>query len=113
MEKILSDESLNILIMNLSLKDYAKVMQDISEKETELQDANESIIWWTNRFNAVERDNRNYKLKIDKIINELEKWLEEKQALYGINQQGFSWGVCGEALDKLKELKEGVNNENK
>lgn len=39
------------------------------------------------------------------IINELEKWLKEKQILYGINQQGFSWGLCGEALDKLQELK--------
>lgn len=43
--------------------------------------------------------------RLNNIINELEKWLKEKQILYGINQQGFTWGVCGEALDKLKELK--------
>ena len=45
--------------------------------------------------------------RLNNIINELEKWLEEKQALYEINQQGFSWGVAGDCLDKLKELKEG------
>lgn len=44
--------------------------------------------------------------RLNNIINELEKWLKEKQALYGINQQGFSWGVAGDCLDKLKELKE-------
>ena len=43
------------------------------------------------------------------VINELEKWLKEKQILYGINNQGFSWGVCGDALDKLQELK-GVDS---
>ena len=44
--------------------------------------------------------------RLNNIISELEKWLKEKQILYGINQQGFSWGVCGDALDKLQELKE-------
>ena len=52
-----------------------------------------------------------YKKKIEKlelIINKLEEYLEEKQKIYGINQQGFSWGVCGDALEYLKELKEVV-----
>ena len=44
--------------------------------------------------------------RLNNIISELEKWLKEKQILYGINQQGFSWGVCGDALDKLNKLKE-------
>lgn len=43
--------------------------------------------------------------RLNNIISEFEKWLKEKQILYGINTQGFSWGVCGEALDKLQELK--------
>ena len=44
--------------------------------------------------------------RLNNIINELEKWLEEKQTITGINHQGFSWGVAGDCLDKLKELKE-------
>ena len=48
--------------------------------------------------------------RLNNIINELEKWLKEKQILYGINQQGFSWGVCGEALNKLQELKGSNDN---
>lgn len=53
---------------------------------------------------ALEKANKEIE-RLNNIINELEKWLEEKQILYGINQQRFSWGVCGEALDKLQELK--------
>lgn len=43
--------------------------------------------------------------ELENIIDELEKYLKEQQTLYGINQQGFSWGVAGDCLDKLKELK--------
>lgn len=36
--------------------------------------------------------------------NELKKWLVQLQKLKGINQQGFSWGVAQEVLDKMQEL---------
>ena len=45
--------------------------------------------------------------RLNNIINELEKYLKEKQTLCGINQQGFSWGVAEDCLKKLQELKEG------
>ena len=62
--------------------------------------------------NKIKIDNlRRVNKRLNNIINELEKWLKEKQILYGINQQGFSWGVCGEALDKLQELKGDDSNE--
>ena len=38
--------------------------------------------------------------------NELKKWVIELQKFKGINQQGFSWGVAQEVLDKMKELEE-------
>jgi len=40
----------------------------------------------------------------DNNWNELKKFLIDLQKLKGINQQGFSWGVCQECLDKIKEL---------
>ena len=40
--------------------------------------------------------------------NELKKWLIQLQKFKGINQQGFSWGVAQEVLDKMQEL-EGNN----
>lgn len=36
--------------------------------------------------------------------NELKKWLIQLQKFKGINQQGFSWGVAQEVLDKMQEL---------
>ena len=49
----------------------------------------------------------------DKTINrwnELKEWLTQLQKFKGINQQGFSWGVAQEVLDKMQEL-EGKNGE--
>lgn len=59
------------------------------------------------RLATLEKDNK----RLNNIIDKFEDWLINKQSLYLINTQGFSWGVCGECLDKLKELKEGVTNE--
>lgn len=39
--------------------------------------------------------------------NELKKWLIQLQKFKGINQQGFSWGVAQEVLDKMQELEQG------
>ena len=38
--------------------------------------------------------------------NELKKWLIQLQKFKGINQQGFSWGVAQEVLDKMQELEQ-------
>ena len=58
---------------------------------------------------APERINlRNENLKLRNNWNELKKWLIQLQKFKGINQQGFSWGVAQEVLDKMQEL-EGNN----
>lgn len=36
--------------------------------EEELREMHDSLVWYRNRFNAVERDNRIYKSRIDKAI---------------------------------------------
>ena len=46
--------------------------------------------------------------KLENNWNELKKWLIQLQKFKGINQQGFSWGVAQEVLDKMQEL-EGNN----
>ena len=48
--------------------------------------------------------------ELTKNWNELEEWVKELQKFKGINQQGFSWGVAQEVLDKMKEIKEGSND---
>jgi len=47
----------------------------------------------------------------DNNWNKLKKFLIDLQKLKGINQQGFSWGVCQECLDKIKELENGKSND--
>lgn len=39
--------------------------------------------------------------------NELKNWLIQLQKFKGINQQGFSWGVAQEILEKMQELEQG------
>lgn len=54
------------------LKENKRKIDDLryqnKQLETELKEANESITWWTNRFNAVERDNKNLQNNRDKAI---------------------------------------------
>ena len=73
--------------------------KEIERLKQELEDTKENLGEYLH-----EQEEENKRLK--NIINELEKWLKEAQILYGINQQGFSWGVCEDALNKLQELKE-------
>ena len=52
------------------------LIEHIKQLETEKKEANESITWWTNRFSAVERENRNLKNNRDKAIEYVETHTE-------------------------------------
>ena len=73
-----------------------------------MKEENETYIKCLNMFGRIPKQWELLKEieRLNNIINELEKWLKEKQILYGINQQGFSWVVCGEALDKGEKYEE-------
>ena len=90
------------------MKEHLQDLKSGGRPMTKLEKANKEIerLKEDNEYlNKVNIELSTKKNRLNNIINELEKWLKEKQILYGINQQGFSWGVCGEALDKLQELK--------
>ena len=38
----------------------------------------------------------------------LKEWLVQLQKFKGINQQGFSWGVAQEVLDKMEEIEKNI-----
>ena len=42
----------------------------------------------------------------DNIIDELENFIKDKSVIYEINTQIYSYDICCQILDKLKELKE-------
>ena len=50
---------------------YEDLIEKYEKLQQELKEANDSITWWNNRFNAVERDNRNYKSKIERAIKRI------------------------------------------
>lgn len=56
------------------VKDYiTNLQQENKQLKEELKEANDNIIWWSNRFNAVERDNRQLKNEIQLRIKSIEK----------------------------------------
>ena len=51
----------------ISLEDTKILLDYITNLQEELISANESITWWTNRFTAVEKENRRLKNTMAKI----------------------------------------------
>ena len=49
-------------------KDIKAVLDYITNLQEEVKEANENAEWWSNRFNALSRDNKNYKSRINKAI---------------------------------------------
>ena len=45
-----------------------QLQKENEQLKAELQKANDNIIWWSNRFKAVQRDYENLKERIDKTI---------------------------------------------
>ena len=51
-----------------------------------------------NQYNEIRQLQNNW--------NELKEWLIQIQKIKGINQQGFSWGIAQEVLNKMQEIEE-------
>lgn len=80
----------------------------ITNLQQELQEANDSVEWWSNRFKAVERDNRELtqeneelKKKLDRRYykNEYERIKQENEELKK-NQRYYKNGVFSLEYDK-------------
>ena len=79
----------------------------MNEKEIDMNE----LINHCDTYQQVVDELMSEKMDLEHNWNELKKWLIQLQKFKGINQQGFSWGVAQEVLDKIKELEEGGNNE--
>ena len=80
----------------------------ISKAELEeSQELYENSMWWSNRFKAVERDNRN----LTSILTELEEWTKSEYDRYYNDKENLVFSNVevidfGRVLDKIQELKE-------
>lgn len=91
-------DDLTLFYMWLDIKAKDKMKQ----LEADYKEANDSITWWTNRYNAVERDNRDYKSRIDKAIEILYK-RKHVENLFG--------GVENSNTDKIINILKGDSDE--
>jgi molecular chaperone GrpE (heat shock protein) len=94
-------------VFNLA-EELEKERKKVKELKADLKEANESITWWTNRFNAVERDNREIQNRIDKAVEIIKKYGYEKQMEedYLMNRVNLANYNC-----LLLDILEGNNNE--
>ena len=84
-------------------------MNTISEEQVlhnELSfEINQELIHLMKRIIEIQKQNTDLKDN----WNKLKEWLVQLQKFKGINQQGFSWGVAQEVLDKMQEIEGGRN----
>lgn len=70
--------------------------KEIESLQQEIKELNDDIIWWTNRFNAVERDNRELKANLEMYengvyfssqVDELQARIDKAIEYMGINEE--------------------------
>lgn len=56
--------------------------EKIKELEAEIQELHDSITWWNNRYNALQRDYEDYKLRYEKVEEIRKEHSIMKQFIY-------------------------------
>jgi predicted nuclease with TOPRIM domain len=80
-----------------------KLKEEMCSLKNKIKEIDNTRAYW-----HIKNDDKKDKIKqLQNNWNELKKWLIQLQKFKGINQQGFSWGVAQEVLDKMQELEQG------
>lgn len=79
------------------LEPLNEIDKEIEELKAEIKELNDDNVWWTNRFKAVERDNK----RLNNIIKEVREI---------INQPMINYSSCIKALDEIEIV---LDKENK
>lgn len=61
---------------DLSFSDRKELLSCIEQLEVDYKEANDSVTWWQNRYNAIERDRKNILNLVDKLQNNRDKALK-------------------------------------
>ena len=114
------------LYQDLTKEQLLLIKKYITNLQQELQEANESIIWWANRFKAVEKENENskklkerYQLEKEVYISRIDKAIEyincnkqKTMAAYGDNEDDdFEICLWEEDINNLLDILKGDSNE--
>ena len=82
--------------------DYDEIYKRYDEMKVELQDANVSVIWWQNRYNAVERDRKQLENNRDKAL----KFIKENSY-----KKGDGTIMYDTDIQKLNDILKGGSDE--
>ena len=94
----LKDRDLIIAAELTKLQDENKILKENAENNDKVVDK----VNWENQL--LKKENKQLKDN----WNKLKEWLVQLQKFKGINQQGFSWGVAQEVLDKMEEIEKNI-----
>ena len=84
----------------LKPEECKKLYDYITNLQQENQELNDSITWWNNRFNAVQRDYEDYKSRIEKAVEYIKEH-QRKDEFLNLNE----W-QSRELLNILNRLEE-------
>ena len=83
----------------IKLEQENKILRENAENNDKVVDK----VNWENQL--LKKENK----QLEDNWKKLKEWLVQLQKFKGINQQGFSWGVAQEVLDKMEEIEGGMN----
>ena len=94
----LKDRDLIIAAELTKLQDENKILKENAENNDKVVNK----VNWENML--LNKENK----QLENNWNKLKEWLVQLQKFKGINQQGFSWGVAQEVLDKMEEIEKNI-----
>ena len=95
----------NVVDYAIKLEKYTIKLQQENKILKENAENNDKVVDKVNWENMLLKK-ENEQLKDNR--NKLKEWLVQLQKFKGINQQGFSWGVAQEVLDKMEEIEKNI-----
>ena len=107
------EELLSIVSEGQDSIQLQEIKNYITNLQEELKEANESLTWRTNRFNAVERDNRELKQENQKLVKVFDELLEDSDMMLKSLNYNSKNGIeivqykLANIINKLTELKGG------
>ena len=88
----------NVMIANKMLEQENKQLKE------EIKELNDNITWWTNRFNAVQRDYENLQTKIDKAIEYIKSWVLDEYSIAVLDEEDDICNYEPSAKEKLLKI---------
>lgn len=90
---------------NKHLKElYEQALKDYDDLQQELQESNESITWWTNRFNALSKENKKLNKQLEMVMKKEYPFIVENGIICRKNKEIQDYkSRIDKAIEYIKE----------